>query len=46
MFVHRVEPDEKIQTALTSNIATFLIDLMLGKDKLRELGVVPYAEAV
>ena len=45
LFVHRVEPDEKIQTALTSNIAGFLIDMVLGKDKLRELGVVPYSEA-
>ena len=45
MFVFRVEPDEKIQTALDMWVEHFLKELELGKEKLREYGVVPWTEA-
>lgn len=45
LFVHRVYPDETIQTALDMWVEHFLKELEEGKKALREMGVVPWSEA-
>ena len=44
LFVCRIEPDEKIQTALDMWVEHFLKELELGKARLREYGVTPWTE--
>ena len=43
-FLKRVEPDPKYQKALDEHMPTFIAELLAGRDRLRELGVVPASE--
>ena len=43
-FLIRVEPDPKYQAALDGHIEEFTEELLAGRDRLRELGVVPVSE--
>ena len=43
-FIVRAEPDEKLQTAFDDAIPAFIAELMAGREKLREMGVVPTGE--
>ena len=43
-LIVRAEPDEKIQAAFDEAIPAFIDELMAGRERLRELGVVPAGE--
>ena len=43
-LIVRAEPDEKLQVAFDEAIPAFIGELMAGREKLREMGVVPAGE--
>ena len=43
-LIVRAEPDEKLQAAFDEAIPAFIDELMAGRERLRELGVVPAGE--
>ena len=43
-FILKVEPDPKFQAALDDHMPTFIAEILEGRERLRELGVMPFAE--
>ena len=43
-LIVRAEPDEKLQAAFDEAIPVFIAELMAGREKLREMGIVPAGE--
>ena len=43
-LIVRAEPDEKLQAAFDEAIPAFIDELMAGREKFREMGIVPAGE--